>query len=353
MTERLGCAWRMAGRGRAGHDARVRVTMRGAIELPREVLIAEDCVGRTITGLKAGEADFEMSFPTLPPDMSGSGGERLTPPLGMDDLSEALGESGWGYMGFGGAANRPRPLASWIGAVGISASWSCTGGDEAEEANQAAHFGAHFDSWFGLFGQWLELWSSQHVVTAEERPSRTRGQVRLSLDSRPAIRTGWSPPFRRVVTFHNSQAAIRYATASSAAANASERVALPLEWELLQRATWTDDRRRSLIDAATAAETGLAAAVRRELGGVGPDALETIIQSANGIVGLVTLLESLKPVQKSRRSRVADRLAGPRNRAAHQGATPERTELEAAFNESEALLDLYSPRPSTHGRLGD
>lgn len=255
-------------------------------------------------------------------------------------------------MGFGGAGDGPRPLASWIRAVGLSASWSCAGGDEAEEANQAALFGAHFDNWFSLFGQWLELWSSQQVVTAEERPSRTRGQVRLSLDSRPAIRTGWSPPFRRV-TFHRSQAAIRYATASAAAANASDRVVLPLEWELLQRAAWTDDRRRSLIDAATAAETGLAVAVRRELSGVGADALETIIQSANGLVGLVTLLESLRPVQKSRRRRVADRLAGPRNRAVHQGGTPKRAELEAAFHESEALLDLYSPRPSTLLRLDD
>ena len=93
----------MAGRGRAGHDARVRVTMRGAVELPRDVLIAGDCVGRTITGLKAGEADFEISFPTLPPDMSGSGGERLTPPAEVEDLSKTLGKRGWGYMGFGRA----------------------------------------------------------------------------------------------------------------------------------------------------------------------------------------------------------------------------------------------------------
>ncbi|MGC0144323.1 hypothetical protein [Pseudactinotalea sp. Z1732] len=266
----------------------------------------------------------------------------------MDDLSATLGEHGWGYMGFGATApDYPPPLASWMRAIGIRASWRGAEGDGTEEAEHAALFGADFDTWFALFGRWLELWSSQRIVMAEERASGTRGQMQLSADSRPAIRTGWSPPFPRV-TFHGSQEAIHYATASAAAANASEGIELPLEWELWLRARWTDFR-RSLIDATTAAETGLAAAVRRLLGDVGDAASETIIQSANGLVGLVKLLESLQPVAKSRIPRIADRLAGPRNRAVHRGAAPERGELEAAIRESEALLDFYSPRPNLPG----
>lgn len=301
-------ARRLARRGPARHDATVLVTMWGAVELPRKVLIAQDCLGRTISGLKAGDADFDVSFPSLPPEMSGYGGEPLAPPPGMDDGSEAPEDSDWGYMGFAESGDLPRPLASWVANVGISASWPCDGGGEAEEAKQAMLFGDRFDSWFGLFGQWLEWWSSLQVVPTDERPSRTRGRVRLSLDSRPAVRTGWSPPLGPFAV-HRSHAPIPYAIALAAAWNASERVALPLEWALLQRAASTDDRRRSLIDAATAAETGLAAAVRRDLDGVGDDGLEIIVQSANGLMGLLTLMEALHPVHKSWRGRVADQLA--------------------------------------------
>lgn len=101
-----------------------------------------------------------------------------------------------------------------------------------------------------------------------------------------------------------------------------------------------------MIDAGTAAEVGLANAIRVHLNGLPPQAQEVIIQAANGVAGLATLLESLVPAERSRRSRLIDRVAGPRNAAVHGGATPEPEALAAALAEVRALLDLYSPRPT-------
>ena len=105
------------------------------------------------------------------------------------------------------------------------------------------------------------------------------------------------------------------------------------------------DNRRAVIDAATAVEVALAYALRTRLGEMPEDALEATIRSANGLVGLLKLVEQIDSTEKSRWKRVADRLANPRNSCVHRGIKLTREELQSAIEEAHTLLETYSPLP--------
>ena len=64
------------------------------------------------------------------------------------------------------------------------------------------------------------------------------------------------------------------------------------------------------------------------------DALEATIRSANGLVGLLKLVEQIDSTEKSRWKRVADRLANPRNSCVHRGIEPTREEVQSAIEEA-------------------
>jgi hypothetical protein len=124
-----------------------------------------------------------------------------------------------------------------------------------------------------------------------------------------------------------------------------------LQWRLLSRAQRLYDHRQAIVEAASAAEIALAESVHRRLGSTTSErARERIIKNANGIVGLVELLHELDgDTTKSRRNAVADRVAGPRNLAAHRGIAPDLPTLHAALAEVRQLLTKYTPAPSPPG----
>jgi hypothetical protein len=93
----------------------------------------------------------------------------------------------------------------------------------------------------------------------------------------------------------------------------------PPEWELYLRSGRRSDLRLRIIDVATAVEVALSRALDRRLSGQPKVARHRITTMANGVVGLIDLLESIDGTQHSRRNLVAHRIAGPRNLAAHQG----------------------------------
>lgn len=68
-----------------------------------------------------------------------------------------------------------------------------------------------------------------------------------------------------------------------------------------------------------------------------------VAKGANGLVGLLRLLESIDGLSKpeSLVARVADQLAKPRNDAVHRGSLP--TDPERAYAAARAILDRYSP----------
>jgi len=118
-----------------------------------------------------------------------------------------------------------------------------------------------------------------------------------------------------------------------------------LEWRLINSARVLRDNRRAVIDAATAAEVALAHALWTRLGEMPDDAIEATIRSADGLVGLLKLVEQIDGVAKRRWPQARDRIAKPRNSCVHRGIEPTREEVHRAIEEARALLETYSPLP--------
>jgi hypothetical protein len=91
----------------------------------------------------------------------------------------------------------------------------------------------------------------------------------------------------------------------------------------------------------------LVGALRKRLNSIPQDALEAIVNAANGLVGLLKLVEVIDglPTKKSRSGRVVGKLARPRNSCVHRGIEPTRQEVQSAITEAQTLLEIYSPRP--------
>lgn len=124
-------------------------------------------------------------------------------------------------------------------------------------------------------------------------------------------------PLLGPVYLQRSDVAVRRRVLECAFAKATKAERPPPEWLIFLRALrWNDDR-LAVIEAASAAEIALARAVGARLRGIPEAARDRITRNANGLTGLVRLLEAVGGAaeKQARCKRVADRLARPRNRS--------------------------------------
>jgi hypothetical protein len=156
--------------------------------------------------------------------------------------------------------------------------------------------------------------------------------------------TGFANPSS--VTLHSHTRAISGDDLQVAFDRAGNGEMPPPAWELYLRSGRRSDLRLRIIDVATAVEVALSRALDRRLVGQPKAARNEITVLANGVVGLIRLLESIDGTEHSQRRLVADRIAGPRNLAAHQGVTPTPDEVNEAWRTARILLDVYSPMPT-------
>jgi hypothetical protein len=135
---------------------------------------------------------------------------------------------------------------------------------------------------------------------------------------------------------------------SDALARVSREESPAVQWRLLRRAERLAliDGHQAILAAASAAEVCLASAIRGRLQNLPEEAMEQIITNCGGIAGLIDLVEGMDGGVRSESGAVKDRLAGPRNRAAHRGETPDKDTLQNALEVVRDLLDHYSPAPS-------
>lgn len=98
------------------------------------------------------------------------------------------------------------------------------------------------------------------------------------------------------------------------------------------------------------AEVALAPCLHKRLSGLSNEARERIIVNANGLVGLLRLVEDVDCAHESSWKRVADRLANPRNQAVHAGEAP--TDVTSALDESTSILQRYARLPLPDQRSG-
>ena len=312
--------------------------MRGVVRLPFAVLFSEDALGGSLCGA-TDRAVFSLSLPRLPADADGAG-FLLEPPKNESwPCTETLGAMAWGYLGFEGRSDGRRILASWVNRVAIEIE---TYDEDRQPWQVAAAFGPKFNIWYANWLEWVSIWTGSPSAIDRGMAIQTQADL-VAEHSGSQELTGWVSG-ATVRTYDSDFAATR-AVAEAAARRASRPEPPPLEWRLLNSARVLRDNRRAVIDAATAAEVALAYALRTRLGEMPEDALEATIHSANGLVGLLKLVEQIDSTEKSRWKRVADRLANPRNSCVHRGIKLTREEVQSAIEEAHTLLETYSPLP--------
>jgi hypothetical protein len=314
--------------------------MRGVVHLPFAVLFSEDALGGNLSGA-TDRAVFTLNLPRLPADAD-EAGFFLGPP-GDESWpnSRMIEAGGWGHLGFEGRQDGRRiVLASWVNAVAIEIE---TYDDEDREPWQVtAEFGPTFNRWYSNWLEWVGIWTGLPSAVDRGMAINTQGHVQVERSGSDGF-TGWSPG--ATVRAYPSHYAATRAIAEAAARRASTPEPPPLEWRLLNIARVLQDNRRAIIDAATASEVALAHALRTRLNAIQEEALEAKIHSANGLVGLLKLVEQIDGTEKRRWPQVRDRRARPRNSCVHRGIEPTGEEVRGAIEEAHALLETYSPLP--------
>lgn len=254
-------------------------------------------------------------------------------------------ESVWG-RGSGGFADRTLSEAFLRSAVVVTASqpfdirvYGVAMMDEIAGA---------LDDWIDAFCEWLEV-----VATIDMRPDLDMSAMTpkhvyprpLAVDddgnverypTMSQIASVWRSP--RHVSLIEWSRAVEYT-------NAKRR---PPEEHLLLRdsraARNRHDSRKAVIDAATAAEVALAAAIRRRLSAA-PDeqAIEQVLRNSSGLAELFDLAVALGSNGGVSGSQVRGQLAGRRNEAVHRGMEPTRAETTEALQTASAIVSAVNP----------
>jgi hypothetical protein len=311
--------------------------LEGVIELPRSVLVDQSVLGQRFP-FHLDDGDAELWFPALPADAGATESHVLESPLpDVPRLSQIAGRD-WGHAGFSKYPGHPRPLASWVEKVVFRASVEVDA--STKPWDYAYDFGSQFNSWLETVEQWISLWAPGAVSPDPEVASSSRGQFWDS-STDPERLTGWHPSLS--VSMVPSASALDRVRLAAAMRRASYREGPPPEWLLLLRARQINDPRTAVIEAATAVEVALVHCLHDRLFELSDMARERIIGGANGLVGLLRLLEGIDRAPESCWARVADRLAEPRNRAVHAGLVP--SDVNSALDEATSLLELYAPVP--------
>lgn len=303
-------------------------TLAGAIELPSHLLVTGSVLGERVAGT-AGDYSFELAMPQF------TQSRILAQPSGLP-AGLHLPNVDWGFVANEITESRPlQDCAVRVYSVGFSATFD----HESFSAHDAAsELGRAFDAWFEPVAEWLALWSGQGISMDESPSRRSRGYA--TMEPSGPTQTGWG--LTGAVFIHH-EAALAPADIAEACRRGTAGQPPPEPWRFYLRASRTADARRALIDAATAVEVCLATAIATRLSPIANHARERVILNCNGLVGMLRLVESLDVETDSRVARVAHRLAGPRNDAAHAGRAPSSGELRNALAEVHAVLTKYGP----------
>lgn len=224
-----------------------------------------------------------------------------------------------------------------------------SGETNSELGVSSSRLGIAVNSWYSRVYAWLELWTTQGVNHDQwpETGIRTDGSG-VTADGR---QYGWGEwnVFRR---YSGGGTSGPYASpdllrAANDLSNRGHRPSLP--WDLLRRARGlrSTDQRQKVIDAATAAEIAVERTLVRFFSEhhIEANQIDAILKPFTGIVEKLRLLETLTPSDTSLRNRAAERIAGPRNRAAHAGWHPDEDTVEKCLDTVAQILAVYDPLP--------
>lgn len=317
--------------------------------MPQRLIVTMDALGTSLNG-SVEHGQFEFLLPRYAAGSDPEAADFGSPDPSNKRITDGLraeypfGET-WGRVCIytkPTAQTGSRPIAAAVHAFGLRAQVEDPIG--LIDVELAERFGRQLNAWYRLLIEWIEIWTSQLVHRPWERPPILTAHV-WDLSADPPRRTGFGNESDPIFV-QRSDVAATPSHLAAAAAQATAKHQLPAEWTALLTARRATKSRLAVIDAATAAEIALASAIERRLPAMTPDGVSTVIKNANGVAGLVKLLDSMEGKPSGNRGRVFSLLANPRNLAVHRGKDPDRQVADKAIETATALLEEFSPLPT-------
>jgi hypothetical protein len=297
----------------------------GWLELPHHVWVDQTALGNRITA-RLGNRDLTLALPevgngepiklqTPPPD------PRVDPPT-IRTASE------WGTTSGDGTARVERLRVAV----------------EVPREMQPGHVvdPGVVRTWLESFLEWTTAWANDPAI----RDSALLGYLRVVADDGVTSFGHGATLVLGAPIRARPSAALNIEQIARAAAKASREERLPLEHRLLLDASVTDDRRRAVIDAATAVEVALASNLDDHLNsqGVSSQVTRALLSTTHGLDSLgklhKKLVDEFRPPEVS--GRAFETLCKLRNDAVHRGFQPPDAEiLDAAVR----IVDKVRPLP--------
>jgi hypothetical protein len=203
--------------------------------------------------------------------------------------------------------------------------------------------GREFDKWYSVVRDWVCAWTGQ-IRHREFDHDESRIHATIEVEGKASL-YGSGLTIGRVIT---GETAVTRDQVEAAFYCASRDYNLPLQHSLLQRAISDFGKgnfREAVINACTAAEVSLGAAVRERLhsADVHEKTLENIMKQSSGAVEIFRLFIVAGGKIGVSDNRVMDQLARPRNEAVHAGVSSSDTDARRAIDTAKEIVNAAAP----------
>ncbi|ETA00858.1 hypothetical protein ThrDRAFT_04637 [Frankia casuarinae] len=202
------------------------------------------------------------------------------------------------------------------------------------------------DAWWRLAADWVEVVARQNLDPHYDGASRPGDDLELWFKYGPDGERVRNPaPISLTMSPVNALESDRWKAILKAASDGRQP---PTEHLLLRDAIAANrrgQRRRAVLDAATAAEMALTYLLDQELAGLRSDVAGYVIEKSRQIGGRVQALKNLGvQLPGDAGKRIMSFLAEPRNTAIHGGREPSVDETREALKVADEIMETASPR---------
>lgn len=321
--------------------------LEGVFRLPVGVLLKVEALGLRVPA-RIGTTSVLITTPGIRSNAPGPStlvGPTMTiPSPGVNRERGSEEGFAWGRL-----VNRAhdRPLAegdAYVGAIAISRILPDAGEDTAAFAETASrNLHEQIDGWWGSVADWIEVLAGQDLHRRNSGLGRPGHDLNLwlnyggpggALDPQP-----WPVVDDRYIAANRK-------TWQGALHAASERRHPPTEHLLLRdclRADRAEDRRRAVVNAATAAEMALGRLLDQTLSGERPEIVAYIKGRSEQLGGHVSALAKLGVDVPAG---LIEGLVEPRDRVMHDDVEPDVETARTACALAERVVELAWPRAS-------
>jgi len=326
-------------------------TLEGVFQLPAPVALKVEALGARVP-VRINGQEFQLIPPSLQlvdarPTLVAPPMETVRPDLDWDERYRSVG-SAWGRMAHFKSTD---PLgangAALVRAFVIRQTMAAA--DKAQSVQQQERgedLYQHIDAWWRLVADWVEVVARQNLDPHYDGASRPGDDLELWFKHGSDGGTVNNPtPLLITVSPVNDLTSDRWKAVLQAASDGRQP---PTEHLLLRDAIAANrrgQRRRAVLDAATAAEMALTYLLDQELAGLRSDVAGYVREKSRQISGRVQALKNLGvQLPGDAGKRIISCLAEPRNKAIHGGHEPSVDETREALKIADEIMEAASPR---------